>query len=131
MIAACEAEGVKLVIGHQRRFNRSWTRARALLAERAIGDALMVTVQTGEGLLNCGTHVVDATRYLLGDPETEFVFGAVERRSDRWERSVRIEDSCMGLLSFHGGAQALLQCDLTGTSNVENYAIQGTDGLLE
>jgi UDP-N-acetyl-2-amino-2-deoxyglucuronate dehydrogenase len=131
MIAACEARGVKLAIGHQRRFNRSWTRARELLAEGVIGTPLMVTVETGDGLLNCGTHVVDATRYLLGDPETEWVMGAVERNSDRWERDVRIEDRCMGVIGFRGGVQALVQCDLTGTNNVENYSVRGTDGLLE
>src|SRR5262249_34546230 len=92
MIAACDRSGVKLAIGHQRRFNRSWTQARALLADDAIGDVSLVTVETGEGLLNCGTHVVDAVRYLLGDPAAEWVMGAVERRTDRWERSVRIED---------------------------------------
>jgi predicted dehydrogenase len=131
MIAACEANGVKLAIGHQRRFNRSWTRARELLAEGAIGTPVMVTVQTGEGLLNCGTHVVDAIRFMLGDPETEWVFGAVERKTDRYERNVRIEDCCMGLIQFRGGAQALVQCDLTGTSQVENYSIRGSEGVLD
>jgi predicted dehydrogenase len=91
----------------------------------------MVTVQTGEGLLNCGTHVVDGIRYMLGDPETEWVFGAVERNTDRFERNVRMEDCCMGLIQFHGGAQALVECDLTGTSQVENYSIRGSGGLLE
>lgn len=131
MIAACEASDVKLAIGHQRRFNRSWTRARELLAEGAIGTPLLVTVQTGEGLLNCGTHVVDGIRYMLGDPETEWVFGAVERQSDRFERNVRIEDCCMGLIQFRGGTQALVQCDLTGTSQVENYSIRGSEGVLD
>jgi predicted dehydrogenase len=90
-----------------------------------------VTVQTGEGLLNCGTHVVDAIRYLLSDPETDWVMGAVERGTDRWERDTPIEDCCMGLVQFKGGAQALIQCDLAHTANVENYTIQGSDGLME
>jgi predicted dehydrogenase len=131
MIAACEAKGVKLAIGHQRRFNRSWTRARELLGEGAIGAPLMVTVQTGEGLLNCGTHVVDAIRYMLGDPETDWVFGAVERKTDRFERNVRSEDCCLGLIQFKSGTQSLVQCDLTGTSQVENYSIRGSEGVLE
>lgn len=131
MLAACDEQGVKLVIGHQRRYNHSWTRARQLLADGAIGELRMVNVQTGEGLLNCGTHVVDAIRYLAGDPATEWVFGAVERQSDRFERNVCIEDCCMGLIQFVGGVQALVQCDLTGTSNVENYTITGSDGILE
>jgi predicted dehydrogenase len=131
MLAACEANGVKLAIGHQRRFNRSWTHARRLLAVGAVGTPTLVTVETGDGLLNCGTHVVDAIRYLLGDPETDWVFGTVERQSDRWERSTRTEDGCMGLIRFKSGAQALVQCDLTGTNQVENYTVQGSDGLME
>jgi UDP-N-acetyl-2-amino-2-deoxyglucuronate dehydrogenase len=131
MIAACEANDVKLAIGHQRRFYRSWTRARELLAQGAIGTPVLITVQTGEGLLNCGTHVVDAIRYLLGDPPTEWVFGAVERKTDRFERNVRSEDCCLGLIQFQGGAQALVQCDLTGTSQVDSYSIRGTEGVLD
>lgn len=131
MLTACEAAGIKLAIGHQRRFNLSWTRARKLIAAGAIGTPRLVNVQTGEGLLNCGTHVVDAIRYMLGDPETEWVMGAVERGSDRWERDTPIEDCCMGLVQFQGGAQALIECDLTATANVENYTVTGSDGLME
>jgi predicted dehydrogenase len=74
---------------------------------------------------------VDAIRYLLGDPETEWVMGAVERGSDRWERDTPIEDCCMGLIQFKSGVQALVECDLTGTANVENYTVTGSDGLME
>jgi predicted dehydrogenase len=131
MIAACEKSGVRLAIGHQRRFYRSWTRARELLAEGVIGTPILVSAQTGEGLLNCGTHVVDAIRYLLGDPESDWVFGAVERKTDRFERNVRSEDCCLGLIQFRSGPQALVECDLTGTSQVENYSIRGSDGVLD
>src|SRR5713226_3285609 len=37
----------------------------------------------------------------------------------------------MGLIQFRGGAQALVQCDLTGTSQVENYSIRGSEGVLD
>lgn len=131
MLHACEAAGVKLAIGHQRRFNRSWTRARELVAAGAIGPPALVTAETGEGLLNCGTHVVDAIRYLLGDPPASWVMGAVQRDTDRWERNTRIEDCCLGLIGFEGGAQALVQCDLTGTAQVECYTLRGRTGLLE
>ena len=67
----------------------------------------MVTTKSGEGLLNCGTHVIDACRYLMGDPGTEWVMGAVERKTDRYERDVPVEDCCMCLIQFKGGAQAV------------------------
>ncbi|MBM3265120.1 MAG: Gfo/Idh/MocA family oxidoreductase [candidate division Zixibacteria bacterium] len=132
MIEACDARHVKLVIGHQRRYYHSWTKARELVATGAVGTPLMITGRNGEGLLNCGTHMIDAMRYILGDPATEWVMGAVERKTDRYERNVRIEDACLGLIRFEGGAQGLLQSDLTPDSwSVEDYQIRGTDGLIE
>jgi UDP-N-acetyl-2-amino-2-deoxyglucuronate dehydrogenase len=131
MIQACEAQGVKLAIGHQRRFNKSWTKAREMIAAGVIGTPVLMTVRTGEGLLNCGTHVVDAIRYMLGDPATEWVMGAVERKTDRFERNTRIEDCCLGVIQFEGGAQALVTCDLGGGANVENYSLRGSAGVLD
>ena len=132
MIEGCQKRGVKLVIGHQRRYYHAWSRARQLIGEGAIGQPQMVTAKSGEGLLNCGTHVIDACRYLLGDPVTEWVMGAVERNTDRYEREVRIEDCCMALIQFEGGAQALVQSDLTPEEwSVEAYQVRGTDGVLE
>ncbi|MBI4531016.1 MAG: Gfo/Idh/MocA family oxidoreductase [Candidatus Latescibacteria bacterium] len=131
MIAACEERGIKLAIGHQRRFYHSWTKAREVIGEGVIGTPLMVTVKSGEGLLNCGTHAIDAMRYLLGDPETEWVMGGVERTTDRYEREVRIEDRCMGLIRFKTGAQALIQSDLTPEWSVDCCQVLGMDGVLE
>ena len=131
MIDACASRGVKLAISHQRRFHSSWTKARELVAEGAVGRPQMVTARAGEGLLNCGTHEVDAIRYLLGDPEAEWVMGAVERKTDRYERDVKIEDRCMGLIAFEGGVQALIQSDLTRDWSVEDYRILGTEGMMD
>ncbi|MBM3238023.1 Gfo/Idh/MocA family oxidoreductase [Candidatus Poribacteria bacterium] len=131
IIDACDKRGIKLAIGHQRRFYRSWTKAKELIQEGVIGQPLMVTAKSGEGLLNCGTHVVDAIRYLLNDPETDWVMAAVERKTDRYEREVRIEDCCMGLITFKNGVQALIQSDLTAEWSVENYSVRGTDGVME
>lgn len=131
MIKACDEHGVKLAIGHQRRFYGSWTKARELIASGLIGQPLMIANKSGEGLLNCGTHVIDAMRYMLGDPETDWVMSAVERKTDRYEREVRIEDCCMGLISFKNAAQALIQSDLTKDWSVENYSLRGTDGVMD
>ncbi len=131
MIEVCDKRGIKLAIGHQRRFYLSWTKARELIQEGAIGQPLMVTAKSGEGLLNCGTHVIDAMRYLMGDQETDWVMAAVERKTDRFEREVRIEDCCMGLITFKNGVQALIQSDLTAEWSVENYSVRGTEGIMD
>ena len=130
MIAACETHGTKLAIGHQRRFYPGWTESRRLISEGAVGKPVMVTGYVIDGLLNTGSHVVDGIRYVLGDPQAEWVMGAVERKTNRWERDVPIEDCCLGLTSFDGGIQALLQVDLTAYSSADCFTVQGTEGML-
>ncbi len=130
MIAACRTSGTKLAIGHQRRFYPGWTEARRLISEGAVGKPIIVTGYVVDGLLNTGSHVIDGMRYVLGDPRPEWVMGALERKTNRWERDVPIEDCCLGLASFAGGAQALLQVDLTPYSSADHFTVQGTEGLL-
>lgn len=130
MIDACRASGTKLAIAHQRRFYPGWTEARRLISKGAVGKPTMVTGYVVDGLLNTGSHVVDGMRYVLGDPQAEWVMGALERKTNRWERDVPIEDCCLGLTSFVGGTQALLQVDLTAYSSADHFTVQGAEGLL-
>ncbi len=68
-------------------------------------------------------------RYLLSDDECEWVMGNIERKTDQYERSTRIEDRCFGRLSISGGARALILSDL-----VPNYyqgaMIYGSEGMI-
>ena len=130
MIAACTAHDTMLAIAHQRRFYPGWTEARRLIGQGAIGQPMMATGYVIDGLLNTGSHVVDGTRYVLGDPQAEWVMGAVERKSDRWEREVPIEDCCLGLTSYAGGVQSLIQVDLSSRNEPDGFTIQGTEGVM-
>ena len=130
MIAVCRSSGAKLAIGHQRRFYPGWTEARRLISEGVVGKPTMVTGYVVDGLLNTGSHVIDGMRYVLGDPQAEWVMGTVERKTNRWERDVPIEDCCLGLTTFADGIQALLQVDLTAYSSADHFTVQGSEGLL-
>ena len=48
-------------------------------------------------------------------------------------RTVMFPEVTQPAFSYWGGsgAQALVQCDLANTANVENYSVRGTDGVLE
>jgi UDP-N-acetyl-2-amino-2-deoxyglucuronate dehydrogenase len=133
MLVACKRNGVKLAIGHMRRFFRGWEEARRLIAEGAIGHPVRVWSSVPEGLLNWGTHVIDGVRFILGDPPAEWVMGAVSRETDRYERGVRIEDAAMGLVQFgahngHPPVQATFQIDLGPT---RHWQVIGTEGIIE
>ena len=131
MIEVCEANGVKLAISHQRRFTPGWEKARQLVEDGAIGIPLRADLRVKEGLANWGTHSIDGARYILGDPVAEWVMGAVERRTNKFERDTAIEDSCMGLIHFGGSLQFFIQSDLWDrNSDAGKFFIRGTEGML-
>ena len=132
MVDACEASGTKLVVSHQRRFTKGWEKARDLVARGAVGQPLMVTNKVADGLSNWGTHSIDGSRFVLGDPDPRWVMGAVERLTDRHERGTAIEDSCLGLVHFEGDAQLFIQSDLMGEgATAGGFQIRGAEGLMD
>jgi UDP-N-acetyl-2-amino-2-deoxyglucuronate dehydrogenase len=131
MVEVCDTSGTKLVISHQRRFTRGWERARELVQEGAIGKSIMVDNKVGHGLMNWGTHTIDGARFVLGDPKPTWVMGAVERRTDRFERDTPIEDSCMGLVQFDDGSQMTIQSDLNmEDADAGSFRIRGSEGMI-
>ena len=108
MVDACEASGTKLIISHQRRFTPGWEKARELIQQKVIGDPVWVKLpRSCRDCSNCGTHAIDGSRFVLGDPQTLWVMGAVERGTDRYERDTPIEDSCMALVQMERWTAAL------------------------
>ncbi len=131
MVEGCQEHGAKLVISHQRRFTPGWEKAKAMLEEGAIGTPVFVTNKVAEGLTNWGTHSIDGSRFVLGDPKAEWVMGAVERRTDRYERDTLVEDACMGLVHFDNGIQLFIQSDLMREgATAGSFEIRGSEGFL-
>ncbi len=132
MVEACRTSGTKLVIGHQRRFTPGWEKARELMRQKAIGSPLWVNCRIADGLTNWGTHVIDGARFVLDEPSTLWVMGAVERRTERYERGTPIEDCCMGLVQMAGNTQLFIQSDLGAEgASAEGFNIRGTEGILD
>ena len=86
--------------------------ARDLIAQGAIGQVSMILSFAGAGLPNYSSHQTDMFRYLLGDVDCRWVMGNVERKTDRFERSTRIEDAAVAVFEFEGGARALILADV-------------------
>jgi len=130
MIEACNKKGIKLAIGHQRRFSPVNTEARKLIQEGRIGQPQTMLRRDGAGLLNRGTHEIDEMMYILGDPKPLWVIGQVSRETDRWERRVRCEDLCMGLICFEGGIRGIYESDLP-EPGLRGDTVYGSDGILK
>ncbi len=130
MRVACRRNKVKLAIGHQRRFLPSYTLARDLIAQGVIGEVQMILSFGADGLPNYCTHQTDMFRYLLGDDECEWVMGNVERKTDRWERSTRIEDCAIAVYQFKCGARATILSQVTPVV-YQGAHVYGSKGMID
>ncbi|MEE2659239.1 MAG: Gfo/Idh/MocA family oxidoreductase [Candidatus Latescibacterota bacterium] len=130
MVIACQRNDVKLAIGHQRRFYSSWTEARRLIADGALGEPKRLWTGVRAGMMNTGTHGIDFQQYALGDCGAEWVMGAVERKTDHHIFGHRVEDRCMGLIGYKNGAVGVIENELSGDYMV-GATIYGSDGMME
>ncbi len=130
MLIAAQRNNVKVAIAHQRRFNPVWTDARQLIANGAIGEPRQIVCKGGQGLLNDCSHLFDMMRYVLGDPDAEWVIGNIERKTERYERDIPIEDRSAGIIGFQGGCIGLLLQEIAGP-NYQGGIIYGSDGIID
>jgi phthalate 4,5-cis-dihydrodiol dehydrogenase len=122
MIAAAQAGGVHLLVGHSHSFDAPILRARALIAGGAFGSVRMIntlnytdfvyrprrpeeldTAQGGGAIFSQGAHQVDIVR-LLGGGEVQSVRAA----TGAWDPARPTEGAYSALFSFRGGAFASL-----------------------
>ncbi len=134
MLAACDQNGVKLAIGHQGRFMPRHERVRALIADGAIGDVLVVHAfppKENAGLMNIGTHTLSYLLYMLGDPTPQWVLANVQRQTDRWERGWPCEDLAGLLVEFDSGVRLSLESDTPpGGVERDQRLFVGTAGMI-
>ena len=130
MLEAAAASGAKIAVGHQGRFRPVSVTARELILSGAIGQPTAAFRRSDGGLLNNGTHAIDGVRFLLGDPKAEWVMGQLSRHTDRWERRVRIEDCCAGVVCFEGGTRLVMESDMP-EPGLSGPSVYGTEGCIK
>jgi predicted dehydrogenase len=110
MIAACEEVGTRLIVGHQRRFDRQTQPVKQAVDAGEIGEVLLVEAfgHPRSSLLVDSTHTVDLVRYLLGDPRGAWVLGQIDAREHRSAWGQEIEDCALAWIGFDNGARLLL-----------------------
>ena len=131
MIDACERNGSKLVVNHQRRFLGPFQEVRKIIAAGGIGQVL--TIHAGiEGwdLLSWGTHWIDMFRFFLGDQRCEWVVAQIDARGQQRKYGHRVEDHAFTCFAFEGGAHAFLETGRT-IPNAPTMRIAGTEGIID
>jgi predicted dehydrogenase len=144
-LAACEAAGVVLGVGHERRFEPGIAELRRLLAAEEIGRPLQIEANfsqdkfldmpsdnwrlsaaeaPGGPLTATGIHLVDLSVSILGQPERAFA-------SVRQLGSHLVNGDTLGaLLTFRDGGHALLSAILA-TPFDGRFAVYGSKGWFE
>ncbi len=130
MLAAAQQHGAKLAIHHQTRCAPSYAAARAAIAKGAVGDPLLVHRRGEDGLFNIGSHLFDATLYVLGDPQAAWVLGQAGRTTNRHERGTPIEDLCGAIVACESGTRIVLEIDLPGPETSSWVFVHASEGLL-
>ena len=91
MLAACQRNGVKLVIAYQRPHHVNWLKARELIRSGVIGRVMQVQLESGGNLLNTNSHNIRLALFLMDEPRISWVMGTVERTTDQLERGLPAE----------------------------------------
>ncbi|MDP6115957.1 MAG: Gfo/Idh/MocA family oxidoreductase [Planctomycetota bacterium] len=130
MIIAADRNNVKLAIGHQRRFYSSWREARRMLLGGAIGEPRRLWSAVTAGMMNTGTHCIDFQLFVLGDPQTEWVMGAVERKTDHYLFGHRVEDRCCGIIGYPNEVEGVIENEMNRIYQV-GAAVYGSEGMME
>ena len=110
MLAACEENGVVLIIGHQRRYMPQYARAKELLLDGAIGklEQIWAAGHPYSSLMVDGTHTVDLMRFYADDAPVEWVVGQADARTGRVGWQHVLEDATVALMKFATGVRGLL-----------------------
>ena len=84
------------------------------------------------GMLNTGTHVIDAVLQFLGDPEPCWVMGQTERQTDRYCRGYICEDRSVAQIGFDNDVRLSLEMDIPRPPTDKfGIKIYGTRGVME
>jgi len=129
-VAMAEDLGCYFVIGHQTRFSAGHNAVKKLLADGAIGWPVTVNIRSGGGMLNMASHLVDNMRWILGDPDWEFVVGWIQRETNRFERGSYCEEMTHALIRFEGGNEMTLSLDMEDGVKNQEHQFVGPDGVI-
>ncbi len=129
-VARCAELGCKMVVHHQTRFSPGYNAAKKLIAEGAVGSPVSVHWNSGGGLLNIGSHLIDNCRWIYGDAMWTSIFATIERKRNGYERGTWCEDRTHALIEFEGGHSMVLSIDIVPGQKYSDWSFVGPEGVI-
>jgi len=112
MIDTCKHNGVKLAIGHQRRYGKQYAKGREIIASGTLGKPLLLWAMTPcSDVMTWGVHWIDMFHFFMQGHKVISVMGQVdvERQSLTGHKDF-VEDALLGHLMFDNKVRAILEC---------------------
>lgn len=130
MLTVCKANGIRLIVSHQRRLEQSFMVAKQLLDSGAIGNLLRMEANIGDwDLMSWGTHWLDIFRFYNNDEPTEWVFGQIDTHDPKFFFGHNTERSGFAKIRYTNGVEASYYGgEITQGMNNRIY---GTEGVIE
>jgi len=145
VIAAAERQGVCVQVGFNHRYHPALQQARRLFDDGVLGPMMFIRARYGHGgrvgydkewranpavsgggeLLDQGVHLIDLSRWFLGD------FASVQGHVGTFFWDMPVEDNGFLLLRTAGGQVAWLHATWTEWKNTFSFEIFGRDAKLQ
>ena len=112
MINACKHNGVKLAIGHQRRYGKQYAKGREIIASGVLGEPLLLWAMTpGSDVMTWGVHWIDMFHFFMQGHTVTSVMGQVDVEQQRLTgHKDFVEDALLGHFMFDNKVRAILEC---------------------
>lgn len=144
LAAAARHRGLVVKVGYNHRFHPAFQAAHELLRTGRVGEIMFIRARYGHGgrlgmerewrcqrsiagggeLIDQGSHLIDLTRWLLGDLTLDYA----ALPTSFWP--VEVEDNCFLALRSISGAIAWLHASWTEWKNLFCFEIMGRHGKL-
>jgi myo-inositol 2-dehydrogenase/D-chiro-inositol 1-dehydrogenase len=146
-INACNAAGVKLMIGLQRRFDQNFLRVKDAILTEEVGTPIMIKlcsrdpspppfeyVKGGGGIFNdMAVHDLDMTRFLAGtDPIDILSIGSchIDKSIEVLPGSEKYDTACC-IVRYPNGVQAMVDvCRQSSYGYDQRAEVLGTEGMI-
>jgi len=135
---------VKVKVGYNHRFHPMIKKAKQMVNEGKIGEPIFIRARYGHGgrigyekewrankelsgggeLLDQGSHIIDLSRWFLGD------FNEVKGFCETYFWDMKVEDNAFALLKTKEGKIASLHASWTQWKNLFSFEIAGKTGLI-
>lgn len=129
MHTACEDAGIMLTFSHQRRFGPTFSKARSLLKDGAIGELIRMEGYCSN-LLDWGTHWFDMMFFYNDDLPVDWVMGQIDCAEERLVFGALVETSGLSYVKWQNGVTGLLATGADPGGGCVNRLV-GTDGVIE